>query len=77
WATLSDFLGGRGQAYRSGLSSPLTAETSCSRLSEHLAYGTLSMRCVHQATEAAIRRQPEMAAALRAFAGRLRWHCHF
>ncbi|MFX7854135.1 hypothetical protein ABTK08_21510, partial [Acinetobacter baumannii] len=37
WATLSDFLGGRGQAYRSGLSSPLTAETSCSRLSEHLA----------------------------------------
>jgi len=91
WATLGDFLAGRGRGYRRALSSPLTAESGCSRLSEHLAFGTLSMRCVHQATEARIRtlshsggapgHHPESDAALardlRAFAGRLRWHCHF
>jgi deoxyribodipyrimidine photo-lyase len=37
------------------------------------------MRCVHQATEAAIAHTPDRALshALRGFAGRLRWHCHF
>jgi len=96
WATLGDFLAGRGRGYRRALSSPLTAETGCSRLSEHLAFGTVSMRCVHQATEARIRAlnananadpdpdsdpetdtDPALARDLRAFAGRLRWHCHF
>jgi deoxyribodipyrimidine photo-lyase len=37
------------------------------------------LRTVHQATEVAIRQTPErsLAYALRGFAGRLRWHCHF
>ena len=37
------------------------------------------MRTVHQATEVAIANTPDraMAYALRAFGGRLRWHCHF
>jgi deoxyribodipyrimidine photo-lyase len=76
---LADFLAGRAIGYRRHLSSPLTAERGCSRLSEHLAYGTLSMRQVHQATEAAIRTTPqrELAYGLRGFASRLRWHCHF
>lgn len=84
WATLGDFLAGRGRGYRRALSSPLTAQTGCSRLSEHLTFGTISMRCVHQATEARIRHadsgpdsDPALARDLRAFAGRLRWHCHF
>ena len=79
WAELRAFLGGRGRDYRRALSSPLTAEQGCSRLSPHLAYGTISMREVHQATEAAIAHTPDrsMAYALRGFAGRLRWHCHF
>ncbi|KNZ31579.1 MAG: deoxyribodipyrimidine photolyase [Methylibium sp. NZG] len=93
-AMLASFLGGRALGYRRNLSSPLTAQAGCSRLSEHLAFGTLSMRTLHQATEAAIRRAPgsggddpsparldpshrELAYALRGFAGRLRWHCHF
>jgi deoxyribodipyrimidine photo-lyase len=78
-AMLSSFLGGRALGYRQHLSSPLTAESGCSRLSEHLAFGTLSMRTVHQATEAAIRStgSRELAHGLRGFAGRLRWHCHF
>jgi deoxyribodipyrimidine photo-lyase len=76
---LRSFLQGRGQDYRRALSSPLTAEDSCSRLSPHLAFGTLSLRTVHQATEVAIASTPDrgMAYALRGFAGRLRWHCHF
>jgi deoxyribodipyrimidine photo-lyase len=84
WATLGDFLAGRGRGYRRALSSPLAAETGCSRLSEHLAFGTVSLRCVHQATERRIA-QPDGDAGealafrrdLRAFSGRLRWHCHF
>ncbi|WP_241464104.1 cryptochrome/deoxyribodipyrimidine photo-lyase family protein [Rhodoferax saidenbachensis] len=77
--TLKSFLQVRGYDYRKSLSSPLTAEDGCSRLSPHLAFGTLSMRTVHQATEVAIANTPdrEMAYALRGFAGRLRWHCHF
>ena len=77
--TLKSFLQVRGFDYRKALSSPLSAETGCSRLSPHLAFGTLSMRTVHQATEVAIASTPErtMAHALRGFSGRLRWHCHF
>lgn len=77
--TLQSFLQVRGLDYRKALSSPLTAEEGCSRLSPHLAFGTLSMRTVHQATEVAIATTPErgLAYALRGFAGRLRWHCHF
>ncbi|PXW99336.1 deoxyribodipyrimidine photo-lyase [Sphaerotilus hippei] len=79
WATLDGFLAGRGRDYRRALSSPLMAAEGCSRLSEHLAFGTISMRCVHQATEASIASTPdrELAWALRGFSSRLRWHCHF
>ncbi len=78
-AALDTFISGRALGYRRRLSSPLAAQTGCSRLSEHLAFGTLSMRTVHQSTEAAIRSTPdrELAHGLRGFASRLRWHCHF
>lgn len=79
WDTLGSFLDGRGRDYRRALSSPLTAAEGCSRLSAHLAFGTISMRCVHQATQARIEATAdrELAYALRGFASRLRWHCHF
>ena len=79
WATLESFLDGRGRDYRSAMSSPLSATEGCSRLSAHLAFGTISMRAVHQATEARIASTPDrrLAYALRGFASRLRWHCHF
>ena len=78
-ATLDSFLQERGRGYRRALSSPLTATDGCSRLSPHLAFGTISMKQVHQATESAIKATDERALAygLRGFAGRLRWHCHF
>jgi len=79
WATLDSFLAGRGRDYRRAMSSPLTAPEACSRLSAHLAFGTISMRCVHQATEARLAATTDrsLAYALRGFASRLRWHCHF
>ncbi len=80
--TLDDFLGRRGEAYRGGISSPLSAETACSRLSAHIAYGTLSIRTIVQAARA--RRagaradnEKRWAASLNQFDQRLHWHCHF
>jgi deoxyribodipyrimidine photo-lyase len=79
WATLNSFLAGRGRDYRRAMSSPLSAADGCSRLSAHLAFGSISMRSVHQATEATLRSTTDrqLAYALRGFSGRLRWHCHF
>lgn len=82
---LDSFLAGRGRNYRREMSSPLTAETSCSRLSPHLAWGTLSMREVAQATWRRLGElkgdpRPEaraLRASLVSFSGRLHWHCHF
>jgi deoxyribodipyrimidine photo-lyase len=80
-----DFLTARGNAYNKVMSSPNTAFDGCSRLSPHLACGTLSMREVVQATRARryqVRALPPerrggWSAALAAFEGRLHWHCHF
>jgi len=81
-AVLQSFIQGRGRGYRRALSSPTTAEQGCSRLSAHLAFGTLSVRQVHQVAEAAIVRaqavgDADLSYGLRGFASRLRWHCHF
>jgi deoxyribodipyrimidine photo-lyase len=85
-ADLASFLAERGRSYRFEMSSPATADRSCSRLSAHLAYGTLSMREVAHATRArmaeldALPRTPERTAwqkSLVSFVGRLHWHCHF
>ncbi len=85
-ALLDSFLIHRGQHYRVEMSSPLTAAESCSRLSAHLAWGTLSIReCAH----AVWRRRSELLAlpadarpagalaSLHSFESRLHWHCHF
>ena len=92
-SVLDDFLARRGRHYAGGISSPLSAPTSCSRLSPYLAFGAVSIRRVWQATEA--RRRDVVAAAattthadrradlrawhrgLRAVQSRLHWHCHF
>lgn len=84
-ALLDTFLTVRGRTYRRDMSSPATAFDACSRLSPHLAWGTLSMREAAQATQARIsdlKRQHEPNSqlwhgAMTSFAGRLHWHCHF
>jgi deoxyribodipyrimidine photo-lyase len=90
---LDDFLTRRGRHYSGGISSPLSAPTSCSRLSPSLAFGAISMRTVWQASEARRRDvQASLATAtsprdraelkawqrgLKAVQSRLHWHCHF
>ena len=76
---LGGFLTERGQSYRRDMSSPLHGEWSCSRLSPHFAFGTLSIREALQAS-AARRGEPldkGWRGSLQAFESRLRWHCHF
>lgn len=82
---LDSFLYLRGEGYTKEMSSPVTAFESCSRLSTHLAFGTLSMREVFQAYERRseeIKKMPrgekgKWPSAMRSFSGRLRWRCHF
>lgn len=84
-ALLDSFFAGRGRAYTFEMSSPLTAAESCSRLSPHLAAGTLSIREVMQRAwreRAQLARQPRAGRAMEvrsvdSFISRLHWHCHF
>ena len=82
--TLNSFLTVRGANYMREMSSPLSAEASCSRLSVHLMMGTVSLRTVVQATRrrlAAVSGDPDAdprwTRSLRSFESRLHWHCHF
>ncbi len=86
--TLLSFLTERGADYRRDMSGPVLAPDACSRISEHLATGTLSVR---QALHATRTRRAELEArradgepldarwfdTLRSFEARLHWHCHF
>jgi deoxyribodipyrimidine photo-lyase len=83
---LRSFLDSRGQNYRTEMSSPLSAQDSCSRLSAHLAFGSLSIK---QAVQALWVRRSELQAmpeserplgllpSIKSFESRLHWHCHF
>lgn len=75
---LDSFLARRGARYHLEMSSPLTAEESCSRLSPHLAWGTISARQAYQAVQK--RRETAEGTwrqALAAFMARLHWRDHF
>ncbi len=77
---LDSFLSVRGERYRVAMSSPLTAERACSRLSPYLALGVLSVRQVEQArvtARAQHQGQRDWHAALNSFAKRLAWRDHF
>ena len=78
-SVLQSFLFDRCEQYRSGISSPLSAPTACSRLSTYLAYGCLSLREVVQATRQQMTSLPASfpKKGLTAFTSRLYWHCHF
>ncbi len=77
---LSSFLATRGAKYRVAMSSPLSAERACSRLSPYIAFGVLSVRQVEQARLSA--RADHMGdhdwqQSLSSFAKRLAWRDHF
>jgi len=78
---LETFLAERGRDYRRAMSAPLTAATACSRLSPHVALGTLSLREIERAAaarRAEVRGQGDgWQASLKSFASRLAWRDHF
>jgi deoxyribodipyrimidine photo-lyase len=84
-ALLRSFLTQRGEHYQKAMSSPLLGWDACSRLSPHLAHGTISMKVVWQALQERLTELRAMPLAqrgnfgrsLRSFGGRLHWHCHF
>jgi deoxyribodipyrimidine photo-lyase len=83
-ALLDDFLGSRVAGYMQAISKPGASHEHCSRLSAHLAWGTLSVREVDQAAAArmaALAADPGAVGAerrnLAAFRARLAWRCHF
>ena len=73
---LSSFINVRGEYYQSEMSSPLTAIDSCSRLSAHLAFGTISIKEVYQRAELAKRNlgkdQKKWKNSIKSFLSRLR-----
>jgi deoxyribodipyrimidine photo-lyase len=75
---LDSFLQLRGETYTRAMSSPLTGARACSRISPHLAFGTLSVREAVQAGRAApTGRGADWARAMRSFQARLAWRDHF
>jgi deoxyribodipyrimidine photo-lyase len=81
-ALLKSFLSLRGRHYRKAMSNPAEGAEACSRLSPHLAFGTISMREAFQAASRARARHlvegdQVYAASISSFLTRLHWHCHF
>jgi deoxyribodipyrimidine photo-lyase len=82
---LETFMAGRGATYRKAMSSPLTGDTACSRLSVPLSTGALSTReamqyCTNARQRLARLPSPERPVPLTAIdslVARLHWHCHF
>ncbi len=77
---LKTFLSSRGEGYPKQMSSPNTAYDACSRLSPHLAFGTISVREAFQAAELSKTvgpRSKNWNSTRRAFQARLRWRDHF
>jgi deoxyribodipyrimidine photo-lyase len=82
---LDSFLAGRGADYRRGMSSPLSGERCCSRLSVPLATGAMSVREVLQRLYGARRALAETPTSLRpvpvtaidSLIARLHWRGHF
>lgn len=73
---LKSFLDDRANGYSLKMSSPIEAEFSCSRLSAHIAFGSISIKTVYQTLLAAIPNS-NFKKDLYSFKKRLHWHCHF
>ena len=74
---LAGFCAGRGASYRRGMASPASAARVCSRLSPHLAMGSLSIREALAGVNAALAVPEIPAGNLVSLRSRLHWHCHF
>ena len=73
---LKSFLEERVDGYSSKMSSPSEAEYSCSRLSPHITFGTLSIKTIFHELQKKMNSSP-FKKDLYSFKKRLHWHCHF
>ena len=73
---LESFLSERSKDYRIKMSSPIQSEQSCSRLSPHFTFGSISMREVYQVLNKYYAKSQNKS-DLYSFKKRLYWHCHF
>lgn len=85
-AMLFSFLDQRGRTYRKDMSSPITGQNACSRLSPYLSSGCISIRQIFYHTrrkQKRVKQNPRSAenrgwtSSLSSFQSRLAWHCHF
>lgn len=81
-ADLRSFLNHRSRGYLYHISAPGLSELHCSRLSTHLAWGTLSVREVAQSiakrgSQLSPSEKKSFGRNLSAFSSRLAWRCHF
>ena len=80
---LHSFFENRGIDYNKSISSPISAEKACSRLSAYIAFGCISIREIFSFMTQKKRLKKEhneykfSIASFRSFNSRLRWHCHF
>ena len=73
---LNTFLNERHKNYSKNMSSPLTAEDSCSRLSPHLSFGTISIKNIIKNINNKEQKHSDNI-SIHSFKKRLAWHCHF
>ena len=73
---LNTFLNQRHTNYSKKMSSPLTAEDSCSRLSPHLSFGTISIKNIIKNINNKEHKNSDNI-SIHSFKKRLAWHCHF
>ena len=85
-SVLFSFLDQRGRTYRKDMSSPITGQDACSRLSPYLSSGCISIRQIFYHTrrkQKRVKQNPRSAenrgwtSSLSSFQSRLAWHCHF
>ena len=83
---LESFLNDRGMNYRYEMSSPLTADESCSRLSPYISAGCITIKQILKITNEKVKQlktleksntRRKWLASLNSFKSRLAWHCHF
>ena len=76
---LDSFLNDRSENYQKEMSSPITGEISCSRLSPHITFGNISITEIFKKTNDKLKSELSYTKkkSLIAFKSRLAWHCHF
>jgi len=76
---LDSFIDYRSTDYQKKMSSPITGETACSRLSAHITYGNVSLREIYNKTQSINNDSNlyEKKKSINSFRKRLAWHCHF